>query len=73
MNEDSIGIEVVGKAKPGAKPGSKVYEAINTDQNASLKWLIGELYKLLNLDDEDVYTHPQISRKNETEASTAAW
>jgi len=73
MNEDSIGIEIVGKAKAGTKPGSKVYESINKEQNASLKWLINELYKLLNLDDEDVYTHPQISRKNVTEASTAAW
>ena len=73
MNEDSIGIEIVGKAKSGTKVGSKVYENINSDQNASLKWLIHELYKLLNLDDEDVYTHPQVSRKNVTEASTAKW
>ncbi len=37
MNEDSIGIEIVGKAKPGGKPGSKVYESINSNQNTSLK------------------------------------
>ncbi len=73
MNEDSIGIEIVGKAKLGTKAGSKVYEKINKDQITSLKWLVNELYIHLNLKDDDVYTHPQVSRKNVTEASTAAW
>ena len=44
-NSDSIGIEIVGefdKAK-------STYVAVNTKQNASLKWLVDELLRLLSL------------------------
>lgn len=73
LNEDSIGIEVVGRAKKSATSAREVYESVNAVQNSSLKWLINELYILLNLRDDDVYRHPDISRKNLSEASTANW
>lgn len=68
-NEDSIGIELVGKYD-GVK---KSYETVTTDQNTSLKWLVDELGKLLVLDEHDVFRHPQVSRKKPSEAETAKW
>lgn len=68
-----IAIEIVGKAQRIGGQTQKVYEPVNAVQNASLKWLINELYALLNLTDDDVYRHPEISRKNLSEASTAKW
>jgi N-acetyl-anhydromuramyl-L-alanine amidase AmpD len=68
-NADSIGIEIVGSYD--AKNQS--YESVNAKQNASLKWLIGELSIHLNLQDGDVYRHPTVSYKQPSEASTASW
>lgn len=68
-NNDAIGIEIVGsfdKAK-------QAFETVNAKQNASLKWLVDMLIKLLDLNSSDVFRHPEVSRKNPTEASTAAW
>jgi len=68
-NNDAIGIEIVGsfdKAK-------QAFETVNVKQNASLKWLVDMLIKLLDLNSSDVFSHPEVSRKNPTEASTAAW
>lgn len=74
-NADSLGIELVGKAvvpahDPTAKP---TYEAVTAEQNASLKWLIDELRDTLKVPLSVVFRHPVVSRKNETEASTAQW
>ena len=68
-NEDSIGIEIVGKYDAQRKQ----FEVIISDQNASLKWSVHTLGIELLLFDEDVSTHPKISRKKPSEASTANW
>ena len=71
FNGDSIGIEIVGKSK---RFGEKdVYEPVNNKQNESLKWLIKELSETLNVFMSEVYRHPDVARKNITEASTAKW
>lgn len=74
-NEDSIGIELVGRALPDLnKPtGEPTYEAVTAAQNASLKWLIGELTGLLAVPLTAIFHHPDVSRKNVTEASSAIW
>ncbi|WBF47640.1 N-acetylmuramoyl-L-alanine amidase [Serratia rubidaea] len=71
-NSDSIGIELVGQAKDSGK-GELVFESVNKKQNDSLKWLIRELADTLNVSMTEVYRHPEIGRKNMTEASTAKW
>lgn len=72
-NSDAIGIEIVGDARdvPGQK--EKVFDAVNERQNASLKWLVRELAETLSVSMSEVYRHPEIARKNLTEASTAKW
>lgn len=70
-NADSIGIEIVGKAEK--INGKDVYESVNERQNESLKWLVTELSETLGVTLSDIYRHPDIGRKNETEASTAKW
>jgi len=50
-----------------------IYEEVNDMQNASLKWLVAELAYTLNVSMVDIYRHPDIGRKNLTEASTAKW
>ncbi|PCK08641.1 MAG: N-acetylmuramoyl-L-alanine amidase [Alteromonadaceae bacterium] len=68
-NNDSIGIEIVGEF---SKPAN-AYAQVNAKQNASLKWLVSELESLLSLTSDDIYRHPEASRKHATEASTAQW
>ena len=68
VNSDSVGIELVG-----AHIDDKNYEKITVQQNASLQWLINELYKHFSLTSGDVYRHPEVSYKNPGEASTAVW
>jgi len=68
-NNDSVGIEIAGKFI--AKTQS--YEAVNAKQNASLKWLVAELSQHLSLQAGDVYRHPDVSYKQPSEASSAAW
>lgn len=68
-NEDSIGIEIVGAFD--AK--TKAYEVVTQAQNQSLAWLVGTLQSALGLAADRVYTHPEISYKEKTEASTARW
>ncbi|WP_456310531.1 peptidoglycan recognition protein family protein [Serratia proteamaculans] len=75
-NKDSI--EIVGQAKEmkvkDEMTGEKtIYEEVNDMQNASLKWLVAELAYTLNVSMVDIYRHPDIGRKNLTEASTAKW
>jgi N-acetylmuramoyl-L-alanine amidase len=75
-NEDSVGIELVGQALPAdpRKPaGELVYEAVTAEQNASLKWLVGELVRLLGVPLTEIFRHPDVSWKNPSEAKSAAW
>jgi N-acetyl-anhydromuramyl-L-alanine amidase AmpD len=70
-NDDSIGIEIVGKAS-GPKH-QEIFEPVTDAQNASLKWLVQQLTATLKLSMSVVLRHPEVSRKNKTEASTANW
>jgi energy-converting hydrogenase Eha subunit A len=50
------------------------YEGVTGIQNASLRWLIGELSTLFQLGSEDdVFRHPEVSYKNPGEAAGAKW
>jgi N-acetyl-anhydromuramyl-L-alanine amidase AmpD len=66
-NEDSIGIELVGKFDQ--KTGK--YETVTDAQNASLRWLIKELATALKLETVEVHSHPAVSYKPPSEAETA--
>ncbi|EXU76908.1 peptidoglycan recognition protein family protein [Erwinia mallotivora] len=70
-NADSIGIEIVGKAR--RINNEDIYEPVNDRQNESLKWLVKELSETLRVSLNEVYRHPDVGRKNLTEASTATW
>ncbi len=75
-NEDSIGIELVGEALPrgdSVPPEKKTYDVASQQQNDSLKWLISELRMTLNVPLMEVFRHPDVSRKNPSEARTAVW
>ncbi|HGY3146860.1 TPA: N-acetylmuramoyl-L-alanine amidase [Morganella morganii] len=72
-NMDSIGIEIVGKAYGIKGKTVEEYENVNPQQNASLKWLVSELLDSMDISASEVYRHPDVGRKNETEASTASW
>lgn len=70
-NDDAISIEIVGKAT-GPK-NQEVYESVSEAQNRSLRWLVAELIETLKLSRSEVFRHPEVSRKNVTEAGTARW
>ncbi|NNS08759.1 N-acetylmuramoyl-L-alanine amidase [Erwinia sp. JH02] len=72
-NVDSIGIEIVGESEKTGPKKKLIYEPVNDRQNDSLKWLIKELTTTLNIPMHEIYRHPEIGRKNATEASTAKW
>lgn len=74
-NQDSIGIEIVGEALPREEPSpdKKIFEAVNNEQNSSLKWLVFELTVTLSIPMTDIFRHPAVSYKNRTEAATAKW
>ncbi|MFK8260562.1 N-acetylmuramoyl-L-alanine amidase [Erwinia sp. AnSW2-5] len=76
-NTDSIGIEIVGaayKKDPSDKNAKEyIYEAVTEQQNQSLKWLINELKDTFGIRVNEIFRHPDIARKNETEASSAKW
>lgn len=76
-NTDSIGIELVGASfekDPSDKNADDyIYEPVTEQQNASLKWLISELKDTLRIRTNEIFRHPDIARKTETEASTAKW
>ncbi|XKD93196.1 N-acetylmuramoyl-L-alanine amidase [Morganella morganii] len=72
-NIDSIGIEIVGKAYDIKGKTTEEYESVNPKQNTSLKWLVSELIDSMDISTSEVYRHPDVGRKNETEASTASW
>jgi hypothetical protein len=61
-------VEIVGKSID-----AKTYEAVSAAQNASLGWLLGELFLVFTLGKTDVYRHPEVSYKNPGEAAGATW
>jgi N-acetyl-anhydromuramyl-L-alanine amidase AmpD len=73
-NDDGIGIEIVGKSFPlKENPNKKVYEDLTAAQQQSLKWLITELRATLNVPLTEIFRHPTVSHKTETEAASAQW
>ncbi len=73
-NEDSIGIEIVGKWLGDDKHKDVVdYEPLTPAEKLSLKYLIDNLVEALNLKRTDIYRHPLISAKTEGEARDASW
>lgn len=75
-NEDSVGIEIVGAAAAGKgqNPAEQgIYEMVNAQQNASLRWLIAELTSTFKIPMTEIFRHPVVSRKNPTEAKSALW
>lgn len=70
-NSDSLGIEVVGKAV-GPK-NKEVYEDPTGAQQKSVTWLVAELLTICKLQPQDVYRHPALSYKNQTEAQHVNW
>ena len=53
-----------------------VFETVTPQQNSALQQLISKIQTGLAMPDEDkgqIYSHPQASYKNATEASTAQW
>ncbi|HEU4852074.1 MAG TPA: peptidoglycan recognition family protein [Telluria sp.] len=75
-NHDSIGIELVGAVvtSNGTAPAEKgVYEQVTAEQNKSLGWLVQELKQTFRVPVSEVFRHPDVSRKNPTEAASAKW
>lgn len=75
-NEDSVGIEIVGAvvAGKGQSPAEYgIYETVNDQQNASLRWLVAELASTFGIPMSEIFRHPVVSRKNPTEARSASW
>jgi N-acetyl-anhydromuramyl-L-alanine amidase AmpD len=68
-NTDSVGIELVGEYNTE----TKIYATVTAAQNRALHWLVQELALTLHVSMNEVYRHPQLSYKMETEASTARW
>jgi hypothetical protein len=66
-----IGIELVGKAY--GPEGKEIYESVTDAQNLSLRWITLELTQTFKVDMQGIYRHPEIGKKNPTEASTAKW
>lgn len=76
-NTDAIGIEIVGEAFKTEDlkkyPDGRVFEAVNQHQSQSLEWLVRELKSTLKIGTSEIFRHPEIARKNITEASSAKW
>ena len=73
-NDDSIGIEIVGEALPKTVPEKdRIYESVTKEQQTSLRWLVQELAFTLKVHMTEVFRHPAVSWKNQSEASTAKW
>lgn len=74
-NQDSLGIEIVGQALPLGEPNpdKRTYEVLTVEQAESLKWLVNELSKSLNVPLTEIFKHPTVSYKNKTEAGSAVW
>ena len=68
-NEDSIGIEIVGAFDLKLNQ----YEMVSREQNIALAWLVKLLQTALDMDDDDIYRHPEVSYKKPSEAKSATW
>jgi len=73
LNSDSIGIEIVGQALPKDGSSKRVFELVTEQQQSSLKWLIRGLTITLKIRTTEIFRHPDVSWKNETEAASAKW
>lgn len=63
MNQDAIGIEIVGMWKGDeAHPEVTDYEKPTPEEQASLRWLVQGLLDTLKITRSDVYRHPQVSQ-----------
>lgn len=71
-NDDSIGIEIVGKALHRF-PSDTAFEPPTDAENHSLQWLVRELLASLHLTRADIYRHPPLSYKTAGEAAGARW
>ncbi|MDQ2777997.1 MAG: N-acetylmuramoyl-L-alanine amidase [Pseudomonadota bacterium] len=73
-NGESVGIELVGRALPDARNKDVLdYESVTAEQNASLKWLVAEISRLLAVPMTEVFRHPVVSFKTDSEAQSAVW
>ena len=88
-NMEAIGIEMVGRARlpEGFKPDSRqkrmslerlrgdagVFPTPTVAQNQALSWLVHVLQESMHLAASEVFRHPDVSRKNITEAQGANW
>ena len=52
---------------------SGVYETASDQQNLALKWLVDNLLNAFRVSAEEVFRHPTVSRKTESEAASARW
>jgi N-acetyl-anhydromuramyl-L-alanine amidase AmpD len=88
-NLDSLGIEMVGISRlppglvfpPNATQAKKdyimgekaIHEPLTNNQQMSLQYLLRELEETLQIPSTEIHRHPDVSRKNLTEAATATW
>lgn len=88
-NMEAIGIEMVGRAElpKGFQPPQRrkqlspegirgefgVYPTPTEAQNRALTWLVEALQDSMQLSPGEVFKHPEVSRKNLTEAEGANW
>jgi hypothetical protein len=68
-NIDSVGIELVG----AFNEKSQQYALVTDLQNAALQWLVAEITSTFNVPMTEIFRHPEVSRKQASEASTAKW
>ncbi|WP_145729844.1 peptidoglycan recognition protein family protein [Nitrospirillum pindoramense] len=71
MNDDAIGIELVGSTIDKSKDAH--YEPATQQQNDSLKWLVSEISIRFRLPPTEIWRHPDVSYKSTHEAETAKW
>ncbi len=71
-NGDSIGIELVGEALPKTDD-VRSFEPLTDDQQQALSWIVRGLAIALGIQFTEVFRHPDVSWKNETEAKSARW
>jgi len=72
MNADAIGIENVSRALRRAA-GGLAFEPLSAAQVESTRWLVDELAQTLGVPLTEVYRHPEVSWKLESEGASAQW
>lgn len=70
-NKDALGIEIVGATIGAGR--DPLFEPVNGAQNSSLKWLVEELRQNFRVPLNEIFRHPDVSRKDPHEAETARW